>query len=159
MSKAVLFVIFILFFIALLWQNWIFGLTDQVAATCPAHPTYTFLFTFYLQFSKALNFSSSSWPSSVALREQRHFWQDLQLNVTEHNGCPMPRLGARGWIPYALWISGPSLSAAETEECLQGRATPEGAHGSAVSGIPSEYFISLLKEPHSLICSPSPLCW
>lgn len=75
MSRAVLFVIFILFFIALFWQNWIFGLTDQVAAACPAHPTCTFFFTFYLQFSKALNFSSS-WPSSsVSLREWCHFWQ------------------------------------------------------------------------------------
>lgn len=59
------------FFIALLWQKWIFALTDQVVAACPAHHTCTFPFHFYLQFSRTLNFSSfSSWPSSVALRER-----------------------------------------------------------------------------------------
>lgn len=116
----------------MLWQKWIFALIDQVAAPCPAHPTCTFPFSLYLQFSKTLNFSSSSWPSSIALRERFLFWQNLQLNFTEHNGCPMPCLGARGWIPHASWIAGPSLSAAETEEYLQDRATSEGPHGSTV---------------------------
>lgn len=152
MSRAVLLVTFILFFLVLLWQKWVFALTDYVVAACPAHRTCTFPFSFYLQFSKTLNFSSSSsWPSSVALRERCLFWQDLQLNFPGHNGWSRALPGCWGMNYLRFMRHWAALSSAETEECLQDRATSEGAHGSALSGIPSDfYFFALnqdLKEP------------
>lgn len=149
MSRAVLFITFVPFFTALLWQKWISALTDQVVAACAAHPTCTFPFTFYLQFSKALNFSSSSsWPSCVALREQCPFQQDLQLNFTEHNGCPVPLWAPGDEFPTLhgslglLYLQQEQRNAYKREPLLR-------SHMDLKSLGHPLTFISLLKEPHS----------
>lgn len=147
MSRAVLFITFVPFFTALPWQKWISALRDQVVAACTAHPTCTFPFTFYQQFSKALNFSSS-WPSSVALREQCPFQQDLQLNFSEHNVCPVPLWAPGDEFPTLhgslglLYLQQEQRNAYKTEPLLR-------AHMDLQSLGHPLTFIYLLKEPHS----------
>lgn len=155
MSRAVLFVTFIFF--SLLCFDKSGYLPSQTRWRL--HALYTTLvpspWVFYLQFSKTLNFSSSSWHSPITLREWCLFCQDLQLNFAEHSGCPMPCLGAGGMHSPCFMGCWVALSAAETEECPQDRVTSEGTHGSTVSGtLWLFYFFALnqdMKEPPSCL--------